>query len=373
MKPKQSMGIAVNRFFEILSVVLGSAGVSLLCVFWWGPGSPPSVEQVLALNTKTLDFGLLSIQQPGAQTLEITNRSGEPMDFRIEFDCNCTTATPPTGQIAAGQIQTVDVTFLPVATNQGNAISSASHECIVNFRTSQLVASQAVELVASLYTPVLWDSARAKLRSEALLDAPFQIDLTLASDVERIEVISSPEFLEIDEVSAPHPTFHAVSLRGTTRSGTEVGTKEGKIVLRAFPVHSVDHDAADLSVFTQTIHLSLTHTTTRPFRLSRSMLESEPGIPSRLAAIPSPHMQSAQIQSATCSDDSWELSIGDSGELVATPQVMLDDEQSDPAVYCKLKVLCVHLDSHSEIFECHITLYRKEEVTPTPRESETLN
>lgn len=358
-----------HRVIPAASIIFASAGLGLLLVFAADPWGPPSIENVVTLGASRIDLPPISAFDTQQHTFEIRNISGDVLDFRLLADCNCLHFEPAMGQIAVDKVQVVQATYRPIGFSPDQGWRGVDHKQImVDVRTPHFEGSLELLLEATVIKPFVFDSSRLNVRCQALATAEFRLDLSLLSGVERIEIVSAPEFLRDLELSERHPVFDAISITGQIAPQLQSVSRSQSqpLVVRAYfvPQPATEQAQAEQHIGSFDITLPISLIIDPPFTADYDRIEARPGQERSLTLTASSHLESLEILTAACDDPAWTIEVVDGNQIQLSLAPASDslrgiDNEHSSECYLKLVVACKASGLPAEKFEWFASLGKK--------------
>lgn len=327
--------MSVQRLIEWSSLGVAAGGLgTILAFFFSAPATPPSWQSLVAVSRSQLDFDTVTAFVPGVQSFEVRNISGQSIEYQVLGDCDCMSFDPPGGELPAGETASVEVGFLPnsVVVDSGS-FGSARKDFQVLLRSGTTITPVPMRLSATVLKPFTVSPALLNPRCVALAEQAYELQLSLQSDIEQIEVVRAPAFLRNFKLAKLNSQFKVASFSGQLfASGTE-NLLEGELILRC---HFSTGEPS------QEVALSLKASVQPPFEISPALIELYGDEPASVIVTPSKHLENLEVRVESCSLESvtceplssLEITVRHASELVAS------DDQTEQSGYLTLNIKC---------------------------------
>lgn len=203
-----------SKWLMAMPQFFGGIGLSLLAVFAWNPFEQPLLRRVVAIEPTNIDFGELSTLEIGKTKLVLTNLGRENVEFVLAFECDCTRAEPPSGQIAPGEKFPISLSYRPRGSSDLQSISEELTNIQLKMRTAKTTDSVSLLARAKVIKPFAIDLHESKISANAFGITPFALNLSLCGDVESVDVLASPTFVKKLSVGELKTESNVVTLQG---------------------------------------------------------------------------------------------------------------------------------------------------------------
>jgi len=338
-------------FASILSQLLGGMGLAVLALFYWNPFEQPMLRNTVRVQPRSLDFGLLSALDVGRSTVVLTNDGHEPIEYSFSFECSCTHAEPSQGRIDPGGSVPILVNYKPRGTQQTHSIHEETAIVQLSLRNAKSYDTLVLATKAEIMQPFTMDSRETNLAANAFGATPFEFHLNLRQDVERVIILSKPDFFSELSLGEGSPESTVLTLNGLmvppespSKTSVELGVA----------IKSRGNDPLRMS-------LPIQVTIREPFKVTETLLRLRELGSASVTVTPVEGCEKVSVIDAKC--DLPGVAIQVTGETI---QATASRVEKDSTGYLHLSLLCHGKSSTEKAFSKYIAVQLLAENTPGP-------
>lgn len=324
-----------SKWITAMPSFFGGVGLSLLALFAWNPFQQPLLRRAIKVEPTSINFGELSAFDIGKATIVLTNRGREKIEFMLAFECNCTRAEPASGQIGPGEKFPIAFSYRPRGTSDLKSISEELTNIELKMRNTKSMDSVQLSACAKLIRPIWAQPNQTKISANAFGKTPVNLNLDICSDVESVDVVSTPSFMRDLIVHEPNSKSNSVMLQGTIVSpeSAQKSTIELEVTLKG-----IDRTPIQVS-------LPLEISVRDPFALSAGSLQLVANKSAELSVTPLGDCQSVEVIEANCDLSGTTVQIADS--LIRVSAIKISENQTG---YLQMKLKCRGKDTAERLF-----------------------
>ena len=254
--------------------VFASLGIGLLIAFCWNPFQQRKPASFVSIQPETLNFDLAGGMEYHSQDLEIVNNGIGELRFVMRFACDCIYAEPTSGKLLPKQTTRVRVSYRSVKFDRTSSVRIENQNISIELSDELTNDRIDVPVLSKVARPVIVDPLGTNVEVDALAVSNMKLDFVVCDDVERLEVLSSPDFVRNVTVGSIGE-FQTCAVRGEI--GPIDNAQSGSIKIRAWlskgkgPIDTTVPFAIKPSC---------------PFRLSTSMVSLKQGSRGVVAIVP---------------------------------------------------------------------------------------
>jgi hypothetical protein len=268
-----------------------------------------------------------------SQDLEIVNNGIGELRFVMRFACDCIYAEPTSGTLLPKQATRVRVSYGSVEFDRTSSVRNENKSISIELSDELTNDRIDVPVLSKVARPVIVDPLGTNVEVDALAVSNIKLDLVVCDDVERIEVLSSPDFVRNVTVGAIGD-FRTCTVKGEV--GPIDSAQSGSIKIRAWL--SKGGGSIDTTV-------PFAIKPSCPFRLSTSMVSLKQGSRGVVAIVPLVDAINLSVDKMTFDKSKLHVSIEGNQILL----VALDPKKFTEWV--ELTVVCNNSDGVTAKFE----------------------
>ena len=328
-----------SKWLMAMPQVFGGIGLSLLALFAWNPFQQPLLQRAIAIEPKNIDFGELSAFDIGKATIVLTNRGREKMEFMLAFECDCTRAVPASGQIGPGEKFPITFSYRPRGSSDLKSINEELTNIQLKMRNAKSVDSVQLSACAKVIRPIWTHPNQTKIAANAFGRTPFNLNLSICSDVENVDVLSTPSFIRELIVHEPNSKSNFVVLQGDIVSPESA---QKSIIELGVTLKGTDRTPIRIS-------LPLELSVRDPFAVSAGSLQLVEKESDQLSVTPLGDCENVEVVEAKCDLPGTMVQI--TGSLIQVNATEISENQTG---YLQLKLKCRGKDKSERLFSKYV-------------------
>jgi len=207
-------------------------------LFFFYPFREKQFDDFVQLSVSKIELGKIACSEQGTGEFSLTNRTKQKIPFRLDADCSCTTLEPKSGVLEPLSTARVQVKYKPKSiASSDSSLHQEGSDITINLLGNDRRLVRFIGVRAQTLFPAVFDSHGLRSTVEPFKPSQFSSVLTIAKDVDSVQLKSKPEFLDSLELIR---NGTQVELRGQVNQfpGVQQGELEIEFVIRdvAIPV-----------------------------------------------------------------------------------------------------------------------------------------